>query len=78
MAKLQDDPKVQELLNKAGEKAAKEQDKAVKAETKRNIETIKGIVTDKINAAKEAGDKAVAKALAELGKELVGAVKSPI
>lgn len=78
MAKLQDDPKVQELLNKAGEKAAKEQDKAVKAETKRNIETIKGIVADKVNAAKEAGDKAVVKALAELGKELVGAVKSPI
>ena len=78
MAKLQDDPKVQELLNKAGEKAAKEQDKAVKAETKRNIETIKGIVAAKVNAAKEAGDKAVAKALAELGKELVGAVKSPI
>lgn len=78
MAKLQDDPKVQELLSKASDKAAKEQDKAVKAETKRNVETIKGLVADKVNAAKEAGDKLVAKALAELGKELIGAVKSPI
>lgn len=78
MAKLQDDPKVQELLAKAADKAGKEQEKAVKAETKRNLETIKSTIGEAVTAAKNAGDKVVAKALTELGKSLVGAVKSPI
>jgi hypothetical protein len=78
MAKLIDDPKVQELLAKAGDKASKEQDKAVKAETKRNLETVKSTVSAQVDAAKAAGNKDVAKALAQLGKDLAAAIKSPI
>ena len=68
MAKLTDDPKVVELVEK-------ETAKAVKAETKRATAAVKGVIDERVASLKEAGDKAGAKALAEVGKAIVVAVK---
>lgn len=65
---LIDDPKVQNLIEK-------EVTKAVKAETKRIVAAVKEVMTAKVEEAKVAGDKAGAKALSQLAKELTFAMK---
>ena len=69
MAKLTDDPKVQEFV-------AKEIAKAVKAETRRATTAAKEVLDASTAALKAAGDKAAAKAAAELAKTVLVAIKA--
>lgn len=54
----------------------KEIAKAVKAETKRILEIVKASAANAVQAAKDAGDKASAKSLAALGKEVTAGIKA--
>lgn len=65
---LKDDPKVVELVEKASAKAAKE-------ENKRVTTLIKEQFAGAVAAAKDAGDKAAAKALGATQKEALAAIK---
>lgn len=67
MANIKDDPKVQELLSKAAEKAAKDQEKAIKAETKRALDAIKAVATSE--------DRDIARHQNNFRKLAIGAVK---
>lgn len=69
MAKLKDDPKVQELVQK-------ESDKAAAAAVKACLATTKSFFDGLIEEAKTAGDKAKAKDLSEKKKSLLGLFKS--
>lgn len=72
MAKLKDDPAVQALIAKAVTAAAKEREKALKAKTKVAAVLVKDITSRHVD---EADDKAVRRALKELGNDLLAAVK---
>lgn len=69
MAKLIDDPKVAELITK-------ETDKAVKANSKETLSTVKSEFDSAIEQAKAAGTKDVAKLLKTLKDSVVGALKA--
>lgn len=64
MSKLNEDPKVIALI-----------EKAVKAETKRVAGVVKATMTEAATTAKEADDKAGAKAIATASKAVATAIK---
>ena len=65
---LKDDPKVQELV-------AKEIEKAVKGKIRELTLAVRAVTAAAIEAAKETGDRATAKLLTGLNKEIVSALK---
>lgn len=69
MSKLLQDPKVAELVGK-------ETAKATKAQTKRILAIVKDISTEQVGAAKEGGQKELAKALSQIAKDITAAIKA--
>lgn len=79
MANPKDDPKVQALMTKEAEKAAKAQEKAVNDTTKEAVAAAKGAMDKQIESAKLEAEPAVAKALkrhlGEARKLVISAIK---
>lgn len=72
MAKLKDDPQVQALIEKATVAAAKEQERALKVQTKVAVALVKDTTARHVE---EAEDKEVKRALKAMGNDLLAAVK---
>jgi hypothetical protein len=79
MAKIQDNPKVQAIMTKEAEKAAKAQDKAVSDTIKAAVVAAKGAMDEQLESAKLEEEPAVAKALkrhlGEARKLVIAAIK---
>ena len=72
MAKLKDDPQVQAILAKAMMRASVTEEKARKVQVKVTAGLVKDITA---RHAEEAEDKALKKALKNLGNDILAAVK---
>jgi len=72
MAKLKDDPQVQAILAKAIMRASVTEEKARKAQVKMTAGLVKDITSRHVE---ETEDKALKKALKNLGNDLLAAVK---
>lgn len=76
MANIKNDPQVVALLEKAAEKATKDQAKAVAAVLKTVGANVKATFAGAIETAKAGEDKAGAKALAAAQKEVLATIKA--
>lgn len=77
MAKLKDDPAVQELIAKAVAKAEADAEKARKSLVRDLTKTVTQAFTDAIASQKEAGNRDGARLLNGVKVDVVAAIKAP-